>query len=441
MSISRPNKRVLLTTPTWDGVIPFFQNRRRHKVNISSLTSKKELLELCMNAEVQMDFEWPYGGIHILKANIPSIDIMDYPSMEEYEARLRDGHYDVVALSFYRFNIPQVLKMVELARNYGVKEAWAGNYGANSPGLDKVFDRIFDSDGVAQMKAAVDGEPLEFRRHPLLMGTMLKGVPIGYLYTGVGCRYQCKFCPTTTFMPDPFYTPIEEIRRVLDVYERNGIQTISILDETFLQDHEHSEQVIQEFHRRGLTWHCTSRVTLLAGRVKELHRKGLRSVYTGVESLANHTLRQYSKGQTVSSILNLFKELNDVGMTTTITYIFGFEWDTAESILEAVDIIKNDIKPFCASILVLTPHTNSQMAHIEPLIVDDDHTHYDSRHLVWKHPHLSPEDLYELLSIAHRETLHPRNLIKKRIVDRMRALETAAPPLFSETVQSIYRSH
>ena len=58
-----------------------------------------------MNAEVQMDFEWPYGAIHILKENIPSIDIMDYPSMDEYEARLRDGNYDVVAFSFYRFNV------------------------------------------------------------------------------------------------------------------------------------------------------------------------------------------------------------------------------------------------------------------------------------------------------------------------------------------------
>ncbi len=440
-SKGRPNKRVLLTTPTWDGVIPFFQNRRRHKVNISQLTSKRELLELCMNAEVQMDFEWPFGGIHILKENIPSIDILDYPTMEEYETRLREGNYDVLAMSFYRFNVPQVIKMVEMARNYGVQETWAGNYGANTPGMEHVFDRIFDSDGVAQMKLLVDGEPMGPRRHPILMGTMMRGVPVGYLYTGVGCRYLCKFCPTTTFMPDPFYTPIEEICRVLDVYVKNGIQSVTILDETFLQDREHSAQVIQELHKRGLIWHCTSRVTLLRGRVKELHRMGLRSVYTGVETLANHTLTSYTKGQTVQSILALFKELNDFGMTTTITYIFGFEFDTANSLLEAIDIIKNDIRPFCLSLLVLTPHTNSQMKHIEDLTFDHDPVHYDSQYMVWKHPHLSPDDIYELVKIAHTETAHPRNLIKKRIIDRIKVLEASGPPLFSDRVNDLYTEH
>jgi hypothetical protein len=115
------------------------------------------------------------------------------------------------------------------------------------------------------------------------------------------------------------------------------------------------------------------------------------------------------------------------------------EFDTTESILEAIDVIKNDIKPFCLSVLVLTPHTNSQMEHIERLIVDQDPTHYDSQHLVWKHPHLSPEDLYELVSLAHIETLHPRNIFKKRIIDRMKAIEAGSPPLFSEGVNAIYR--
>jgi radical SAM superfamily enzyme YgiQ (UPF0313 family) len=164
-------------------------------------------------------------------------------------------------------------------------------------------------------------------------------------------------------------------------------------------------------------------------------------VYTGVETLANHNLKSYSKGQTVQSILRLFKELNDVGMTTIITYIFGFEFDTAESLLEAIDVIKNVIRPFCLSLLVLTPHTNSQMKHIESLIFDDDPTHYDSQHLVWKHPSLTPDDIYELVSIAHRETAHPRNIIKKRIIDRMKALESQEPPLFSRQMNAMYQEH
>ncbi len=437
-SPNKPKRRVLLTTAVSEGVVPFFQNRRRHKVRISEVTDRRQLLELCMNAEIQLDFEWPFGGIHILKENVPSMDILDYPTMDEYEARLNEGKYDVVAFSFYRFNIPQIKKMVALARNYGVQEVWAGNYGANSPELNGVFDRTFPSDGVEAMKGLVEGTPLEYRRHPLLQGTTMKGVPVGYLYTSVGCRYLCKFCPTTTFMPDPFYTPIEEIRRVLDVYVRNGVQSITILDETFLQDREHSNQVIEELRKRELIWHCTSRVTLLRGRIKELRESGLRSIYTGVETLTNENLKSHSKGQSVSIILDLFKELNDIGMVTTMTYILGFETDTAESILEAGEIIRNELRPFCLSLLVLTPHTNSQIETVESRIFDHDPTHYDSQHLVWEHPHLTPEDIYELLWITHRDTVHPRNLVKKRIIERMKAVEAGAPPLFSERVTESY---
>jgi hypothetical protein len=61
--------------------------------------------------------------------------------------------------------------------------------------------------------------------------------------------------------------------------------------------------------------------------------------------------------------------------------------------------------------------------------------------MVWKHPHLSPDDIYELVKIAHTETAHPRNLIKKRIIDRIKVLEAAGPPLFSERIDGLYTAH
>lgn len=432
--------RVLITTPPRKGIIPFYTCRKEFNVEIEDIHDKDDLLQLGINSEYQLGTEWPNGGLHFIKANVPSVDILDYPSIEEYETRLNEGSYDVVAFSFRRKDVPQILNMVKMARDHGVETVWAGNYGANSPGLDGVFDRIFIGEGVQPLKSLIEGRPLDYLRHPMLLGKIWDRFPLGYIYTAIGCRYRCKFCSTRNFIPKPLYVPIEEIRRVLDTYVHHGVKTVTILDETFLQDSKRSERVIQELSKRRLTWHCTTRINLLRGRVKQLYEKGMRSIYTGIESLTNHTLSSYKKGQTTRAILDVFNELNDFDIRTAISYIMGYEFDTAESILESIEIIKNEIKPFCSVYLVLTPHTNAGLTHLEPLVVDHDSTHYNTRHLVWKHPHLSPEDIRELLWIAQKETLHPRNNINRRIIDKVKQIESKESPLYSERIQDIYRT-
>mgnify|MGYP001611710172 CR=1 FL=1 len=44
-------------------------------------------------------------------------------------------------------------------------------------------------------------------------------------------------------------------------------------------------------------------------------------------------------------------------------------------------------------------------------ILDWDWTHFDGKHLVWRHPHLSPEDVQQALDYAYRES----NTLYKRI--------------------------
>lgn len=432
--------KVLITTPPYNEIVPYFANRTKHNIKLVEINDKDKLLQLCMSAEYQMGFEWPHGGIWLIGENVPSVDVLEFPSLEEYEKRLNETRYDVVAFSLYRKDVPAVTGMIKTARNYGIKEIWTGNYGANTPGMEKLADRIILGDGIGPVKQLVEGKPLDYLRHPILMGKILNRFPVGYLYTAIGCRYKCKFCSTRNFIPNPLYVPIEEIKRVLDVYARNNVGSITILDETFLQDRQRSDQVIQELCKRNLPWHCTTRINLIKGRIKELHQKGLMSIYVGVESLTNNTLNTYTKGHTTEQVLDVFRELNDLGIRTTITYILGFEFDTIESILESIAIIKNDIKPFCTAFLILTPHTDSRITHLETLIVDNDHRHYDTQHLVWRHPHLTPEDIRQLLWLAHKETVHPRNVIKKKIVEKLEAMELRSSYLYSERAAGVYRN-
>jgi radical SAM superfamily enzyme YgiQ (UPF0313 family) len=149
----------------------------------------------------------------------------------------------------------------------------------------------------------------------------------------------------------------------------------------------------------------------------------MRSLYVGVESLDDRSLRDYRKGQKSHDILDVFSELNDNGISVTLTYILGNESDTEESFLEAVGIIRDVLKPFCVVFLVLTPHANSKLQELEKKIIDRDPRHYDSMHLVWKHPHLEPSQVRDLLWKGHQSVIHPGNYPKRKIMKRWNAIQ------------------
>lgn len=419
--------KVLITTPTIDS-ITLVKHLEKRPINLNNINTRDELLELCGNPEYQAGFEWPNAALLFLKENIPSIDILNYPTTEEYIKALEYGKYDVVGFSFYTISANTVVEMAKTAREYGAKEIWAGNFGATTPGFEKYFDRVFIGHGEEQIKTIIEGKKLLYRRHPLMIGkwgwlSMRK--TIGFLYTLTGCRYKCKFCPTANFAPSILCSPFEEICRVIDEYYKLAIDYVMIMDETFMQDRDFSYSIMKKLREKEMAWHCVSRINLIRGCVKELREYGMRSIYVGVESLDDRALKDYRKGQRKKDILEVFDELNDNGISVTITYMLGHQHDTEKSFLEAVDIIKNFLKPFCVVFLVLTPHANAKLVTLEKKITDREPTHYDSMHLVWKHPHLDPGQVRDLLWQGHESIVHCGNYPKRKIMKRWQVIKPA----------------
>ncbi|MBA7624431.1 hypothetical protein ES703_31840 [subsurface metagenome] len=60
-------------------------------------------------------------GLRFLQANIPGIEILEYPTWAEYLRAIRAG-WDVIGFSFYTNEIPIIRKMVSAARRAGVPE-------------------------------------------------------------------------------------------------------------------------------------------------------------------------------------------------------------------------------------------------------------------------------------------------------------------------------
>ncbi|GAI78050.1 unnamed protein product, partial [marine sediment metagenome] len=74
----------------------------------------------------------------------------------------------------------------------------------------------------------------------------------------------------------------------------------------------------------------------------------------------------------------------------------------------------SSLELFLAQISVLTPFPGTPLwKQLENKIIDKDWNHYDIYHLVWKHPHITPEEARSLLAYGQSKINNPLNYSTK----------------------------
>jgi radical SAM superfamily enzyme YgiQ (UPF0313 family) len=365
-------------------------------------------------AALQLRVSNPPFGLHFIRANVPGVDILEYPTWGEYRAALAGG-YDVVGISFFTWTVPAALEMAEMARRAGAAEVWGGNYGVTTPGVDTHFNRLFFGNCESAIHEALHGEPLAELEHPVILGKSKWAwweENVGYLYTRRGCNAGCTFCPTPSFAPGKDTIRLPAIRRVLDAYQKADAGPIILFDETFLWSGE-ARQVIEEMARRDLRWVCLTRADCIVGRVAELKTLGLHSAVIGVESIRDPNLAFVRKKEDRALLREVIAELGAHGCLPTGTYMLGFPGDTEESVQEDVRELAS-WGFFLMQFTLLTPFPGTPLwEEIGDRVWDEDWRHYDTYHLVWEHPHLSPEQARGLLHHALSKVNRPSRYLRK----------------------------
>ena len=341
-------------------------------------------------------------GLRFLRQNVPEVEILEYPTRSEYRQALKRG-WDIVGFSFYIEESGRILEMAEEAHRAGVRQLWAGNYGALTPSLQGNFDAVFG--GYSEVAVAkVLGKTVETVVHPPLVSQFrLPGgwpMPVGILFTTRGCSFQCTFCQTTAFAPRPVAIALEAIERVVQFYVARGIRYALILDENFGNIPEHGEAVIELLARYKIRWLVQSRVDLFLRNFDTWLAMGMEGALFGIESFHQDVLKQIHKGEKVEAVLELAGRLNRAGRYAQGYYIIGFPSETPESIAE-------DLKQLAAlerdvtQITIVTPHPRTQLwSELDAKygIFEKDWANFDTKHLVWSHPNCPPGSLEGLLS-------------------------------------------
>ncbi len=410
-------KKVLITTiPIENIALTARVEKRGIKLN-----TPEECFAAANNIEYINGFSITNYATRFIKENVPSVDILEYPTWDEYKEALT-RKYDVVGISFWTYTANEAREMAILARQHGVEEVWAGGHGVSTPGIKKYFDRSFTGYSEYQLKPLIEGEDLTNIRHPVLSSKydfFLKEIKTGYLFSIRGCRYNCSFCSGPRYYERLDITPLDEIERLLDIYMEQGIKHITVVDETFLQNKEHAKKVIQFLHKRNLTWTCTSRVDTLLGNIGELKQFGLQNVYIGIESMNDVSLKNARKGEHASQTAALLKELESYGSFAFGTYMICFENETADSIKENVEKLNMFKSLYGVVFWIVTPFPETddyEQLDKKGLIIDKDWSHYDALHLVKWHPTITPKEARELLKYCVKNHCHESNVRKKKIL-------------------------
>jgi hypothetical protein len=321
-------------------------------------------------------------GLRFLRQNIPGIQILEYPSRDEYREHLKRG-WDVVGLSFYLEETNDILEMAAEARQAGVPELWAGNYGALTPSIQPNFDRIFPSYSEEAVAERL-GIPLDEIQHPpLITEFRLPGgwsLPIGVLFT------------------------LESLDRVLGFYVQHGIHFVLLLDENFGNLPSHSEAVIELLARHSVRWLVQSRVDLFLRNFDKWQKCSMEGALFGIESFHQDILKQMHKNEKVQAAFELAQKLNRAGLYAQGYYIIGLPPETPESIAEDLRTLAS-LELDTTQITIVTPHPQTEMwRDLESRfgIFEKDWSKFDTKHLVWNHPHCAPGVLESLLEQGFR---------------------------------------
>jgi len=356
-------------------------------------------------------------GLRFIKQNIPQIEIIEYPTWNEYVKKVKETDWDIIGFSFYLNEIHEILEMVNLARKQGIPQIWAGNYGALTEEIHSHFDKVFTGYSEHILAQKLNSSlPKNGIIHPPIIGnTSFHGFKLncqGYLFTNRGCNNKCDFCQTPPFCPKPSKIPLHSIEQVLKYYKKLGLTEVIILDESFGLYKKHAEDVVDLLDQYGFYWFPMIRADYLKERMVDWAKKGLIGAMTGIENLNQETLDSLGKKETINEIVGAVKQLKKMNMFAVGYYMIGFPKETVSSIkkdIKKVAKLNLDITQLC--VITPLPGTPLWKKTIKDYgIIDHDWHHYNAKHLVWNHPHIKPKEMREILLHAFKIVYPPQRI-------------------------------
>lgn len=221
-----------------------------------------------------------------------------------------------------------------------------------------------------------------------------------------GCPFNCSFCSIINVQGREMRvrSPESLVRTIRENYRRHRIHYYFFTDDNFARNkcwRDIFNALILLREKENIPIRFMIQVDTQSHKIPDFSelaaRAGCTQVFIGMESINPENLKAVGKTQNhVQNYRDLISTWREKKIATHVAYIFGFPFDTPESIQKDVQRLQSELEVEQASFFMLTPIPGSQDhvrmtqngAHMEP-----DMNSYDSFHETTRHPNFAPGEL------------------------------------------------
>lgn len=317
-------------------------------------------------------------------------------------------------------------------------------------GVDRLDGTVFHKKEKPTLKN------LPMMRRDLLPG---KRYFMDSIFTTRGCPNHCRFCPVTDiFGPRIRHRPIDEVvAEVATLGKRYFIVDDSVFGHPQIVERPQESQYYLDLYRE-LAQLRPKRLWTGAGGLSAVNYKsgreilelaaesGLCSIAAGLESISAEGQKQsgawrklhYTSPDTfdIHKMKANIRTIQSLGIEVKGFFIIGWDEDTPETYRRTLDFCDEcNIIPF---IFTLTPMPGSQIyrEYLEAgrIFTDRPWDHYGGGYIVYRHPTMSPEEMFDFNAEVMREGYSMKRILKRMLqaVRYRLSLDVATSSFFTQ---------
>ena len=234
-----------------------------------------------------------------------------------------------------------------------------------------------------------------------------------------GCPNRCEFCSVPTINGKHYRTrPLEDVDQELShIIQKKG-EYLFLVDDNVMAREDYALGLFEIFKRHEVKWMGFATVQMAKHEVllKKAQESGCISLFMGFESLLQENLDGVSKPFVhTDGLSDLIKTIRDHRIGIHGSMIFGFDGDDPSIFKKTVDFVqKNNIELPAFSILTPFPGTPlRKRLEEEDRILDNNWSHYDMSHVVFKPKKMTVQELQGGYLWAQKYICSPRSILKR----------------------------
>jgi radical SAM superfamily enzyme YgiQ (UPF0313 family) len=237
-----------------------------------------------------------------------------------------------------------------------------------------------------------------------------------------GCPNHCEFCSVPTINGRCYRTrPLEDVDEELSQIIQKREEYLFLVDDNVTAKEDYALGLFEIFKRHRVKWmgFATIQTAKHENLLKKARESGCISLFIGFESLLQENLNGVSKRFVhTKELSDLIRTIRDHQIGIHGSFIFGFDGDDPAIFKKTVEFVqKNNIELPTFSILTPFPGTPlRKRLEGEGRIFDNDWSHYDMSHVVFKPKKMTALELQQGYLWAQKYACAPRSILKRLLL-------------------------